>query len=620
MRHFFTAVLLATLALAQGCTLSRAQIHKADVVVETTIDRQIVCPRTDRCAIDSPLLDAAKEAIDASTRDAPVHIVTLLEDGQAAMAARINLIRAAQHTIDVQTYIWEQDDAGWLILDELVHAAQRGVRVRILADQLFSFRDPKLLATLATANANLSVRLYNPTFHSAKTPPLEFAAGLVCCFFKFNQRMHNKLILVDDTIGITGGRNYENRYFDWDDSFDYIDRDIMVGGPAAKEMADSFTLFWQHKRSTPLTHLRDVNHLLTGGAPATPWQEPTYTRPERVEETIADAGDDAWLEDRLVEPSLRLQRVAYLSDLPAKTEEPRQRDAHELTRELMGQVAAAKDEVILQTPYLVLSSRAKKIFRDLQKRPQPTRVIVSTNSLASTDAFAVYALSYKHRKSYLTKYGFEIYEMKPHLPFVDDVVESEQNTIGTPNLLAGEKPAKPPRGLFGSSRRGARNRPAPLLSPGTRVGLHAKSLVVDDNFAMVGTHNFDPRSDHYNTESGVLVYDKRFADLLRASIMRDTAPDRAWVIAPRQESVPVLSGINQAISDISESLPFFDLWPFRYATSYDLKPGCIPVRRTDPRFFQCYEAVGDFPEVDLSFKLIYTRLITAFGSSVSGIL
>jgi putative cardiolipin synthase len=620
MRHFFTAVLLATLALAQGCTLSRAQIHKADVVVETTIDRQIVCPRSDRCAIDSPLLDAAKEAIDASTRDAPVHVVTLLEDGQAAMAARFNLIRAAQHTIDVQTYIWEQDDAGWLILDELVHAAQRGVRVRILADQLFSFRDPKLLATLATANANLSVRLYNPTFHSAKTPPLEFAAGLVCCFFKFNQRMHNKLILVDDTIGITGGRNYENRYFDWDDSFDYIDRDIMVGGPAAKEMADSFTLFWQHKRSTPLTHLRDVNHLLTGGAPATPWQEPTYTRPERVEETIADAGDDAWLEDRLVEPSLRLQRVAYLSDLPAKTEEPRQRDAHELTRELMGQVAAAKDEVILQTPYLVLSSRAKKIFRDLQKRPQPTRVIVSTNSLASTDAFAVYALSYKHRKSYLTKYGFEIYEMKPHLPFVDDVVESEQNTIGTPNLLAGEKPAKPPRGLFGSSRRGARNRPAPLLSPGTRVGLHAKSLVVDDNFAMVGTHNFDPRSDHYNTESGVLVYDKRFADLLRASIMRDTAPDRAWVIAPRQESVPVLSGINQAISDISESLPFFDLWPFRYATSYDLKPGCIPVRRTDPRFFQCYEAVGDFPEVDLSFKLIYTRLITAFGSSVSGIL
>ena len=82
----------------------------------------------------------------------------------------------------------------------------------------------------------------------------------------------------------------------------------------------------------------------------------------------------------------------------------------------------------------------------------------------------------------------------------------------------------------------------------------------------------------------------------------------------------MLSGINQAISDISESLPFFDLWPFRYATSYDLKPGCTPVRRTDPRFFQCYEAVGDFPEVDLSFKLIYTRLITAFGSSASGIL
>ncbi len=619
MRHFVTALLLAALALAQGCTLSHARIRQADAVVAANTDRQIVCPRSDHCAIDSPLLDAAQEAIGASTADTPVHVVTLLEDGEAAMAARINLIRAARRTIDVQTYIWEQDDAGWLMLDELVHAAQRGVRVRILADQLFSFRDPKLLATLATANANLSVRLYNPTFHSAKTPPLEFAAGIVCCFFKFNQRMHNKLILIDDTIGITGGRNYENRYFDWDDSFDYIDRDIMVGGPAAREMADSFALFWQHKRSVPLTHLRDVNQLLTSGSPATPWQEPTYTRPDRVAEIIANAEDAAWLEDRLVDPSLRLQRVAYLSDLPAKTEEPRQRDAHELTRELMGEVASAKNEVVLQTPYLVLSSRAKKIFRDLQKRPQPTRVVVSTNSLASTDAFAVYALSYKHRKSYLTKYGFEIYEMKPHLPFVDDVIESEQSAIGTPNLLAGEKP-KASGGLFSKGRRGARNRPAPLLSPGTRVGLHAKSLVVDDNFSMVGTHNFDPRSDHYNTESGVLVYDRRFADLLRASIMRDTAPERSWVIAPRQESVPVLSGINQAISDISESLPFFDLWPFRYATSYDLKPGCTPVRRTDPRFFQCYVAVGDFPEVDLSFKLIYTRLITAFGSSASGIL
>src|SRR3546814_21012391 len=106
---------------------------------------------------------------------------------------------------------------------------------------------------------------------------------------------------------------------------------------------------------------------------------------------------------------------------------------------------------------------------------------------------------------------------------------------------------------------------------------------VDDSFAMVGSHNFDPRSDHYNTESGVIVYDRHFADELRSSILRDTQPENAWVIAPRRPVVPVLTDINQAIGAVSESLPFFDLWPFRYATSFDLKPGCPPLRASDPR-------------------------------------
>nr|WP_255324799.1 hypothetical protein [Rhodanobacter sp. OR444] len=137
---------------------------------------------------------------------------------------------------------------------------------------------------------------------------------------------------------------------------------------------------------------------------------------------------------------------------------------------------------------------------------------------------------------------------------------------------------------------------------------------------MVGSHNFDPRSDHYNTESGVIVYDHDFAGQLRRSILRSTQPENAWVIAPRQPKVPMLTDINQAIGSFSESLPLFDLWPFRYATSYDLKPGCQPLRATDPNFYACYEPVGDFPDVALSPKLIITRLITAFGVGAKGIL
>jgi phosphatidylserine/phosphatidylglycerophosphate/cardiolipin synthase-like enzyme len=643
MRQLNHLLFLAALLVLGGCSLSPARIQKADAVVSLTIDRQNTCTNTaTHCAATSSLADAAREANAASTEARPVHVATLLEDGETAMAARINLIRAARQTIDVQTYIWEQDDAGKLVLDELIQAARRGVRVRILADQLFSFGDPGVLAGLARASDHLEIRLYNPTFHSAHTPPLEFAAGIVCCFLKFNQRMHNKLLVVDDLIGITGGRNYEDRYFDWDGSFDYVDRDVMVGGPAARDMGASFDQFWNHKRAVQLTHLHDVNRELIGDTDdERHWLPPRYENPARVAQMLADAEDPAWLDQRIERNSLRLNRVEYLSDLPAKTKNPQRRDVHELTRNIMGLVRNAKKEVVLQTPYLVMSSRAEKIFHALHDQPDPPRVIVSTNSLASTDAFAVYALSYKHRKRYLTDYGFEVYELKPHPANGDpdarenpapEAVEPPLAAHGSGSGAGGRarsrrQPAGGPPSeatgflAFGSrSGSGARTRPAPLLTAGVRFGLHAKSIVVDDTFAMVGTHNFDPRSDHYNTESGVIVYDKRFADRLRESIMQDTEPANAWVIGPRQKTIPVLSSVNEFIGDVSERLPFFDLWPFRYATSYELKPGCVPMRWTDPRFFECYEPVGDFPEVDVSLKLIYTRMITAFGSSASGIL
>lgn len=620
-RWILLPLLLATLLL-QGCTVSRAQIRQADLAVADTVDRQLACHQADHCALPSPLLQAADQAMAESTPEQPVHVVTLLNDSEPAIVARINLIRAARQSIEVQTYIWDQDDAGQLILDELVQAARRGVEVRILADQLFSFNDIDLLDRLSRASINLQVRLYNPTFHKARTPPLEFAAGVLCCFMQFNQRMHNKLLLVDDAIGITGGRNYQDRYFNWDDNFDYVDRDVMIGGPAAKEMAASFELFWNHRRSVPLTHLRDVNRrILADTAPPT-WQAPHYRRPQRVAQAQQAAEDPQWLQAWLVGPSLRTGKANYFSDMPAKTDRPDKQRALEFTHHIMRMISSAKREVLLQTPYLVMSKSAQRIFKQLHQRAQPPRIVVSTNSLASTDAFAVYAMSYKHRKRYLKTFGFEIHEMKPHA--AGPAVDHELANLGTDSPTLPPETASPARAtetrfhLVGS--RGSSNRPAPLHSEGRRFGLHAKSIVIDDNFAMVGSHNFDPRSDRYNTEAGVIVYDHRFADQLRRTILRDTQPENAWVIAPRQPVVPVLTDINQAIGTVSEHLPLFDLWPFRYATSYDLQPGCQPLRASDPGFYDCYRPVGDFPDVALSPKWIITRMITAFGAGAKGIL
>jgi putative cardiolipin synthase len=594
------------LVLAGCVPLSTKRIQRANQIVAMSADSRSDCDRPDRCAENSPFMAQADNAIAASKPHAPRNTVTLLNIGQNALAARINLIRAARKSIDIQTYIWAKDDAGMLVLDELVKAARRGVKVRILADQLGSLNDPQLLSRLARASDNLHIKLYNPTFDSAHSNYVEYAASILCCFRKFNQRMHNKLFLVDDKVGVVGGRNYANEYYDWDPQMDFLDRDVLVAGIAGRQMEKSFELFWRNNRSVPLTHLKDVNaDILAHPFDAKRWTEPRFADPQRVASTRYEAEDPEWLAENLLDHSLNVGLVDYFYDLPSKAEAVHGPDSRELTRDLMKMISDAHDQIVLQTPYLVLTKRAGRIFKALQEKQPPVRVIVSTNSLASTDALGVYALSYKHHKKYLVDYGFRIHELMPHPA---DAAEM----LGDYDRLSGIGSEK------SSAHRGGR---APIQpgSPGPRISLHAKSLVVDDRIAMVGSHNFDPRSAHYNTEGGVIVDDPAFARQVRAAILRDAAPRNAWLVAPRHP-IPIIGDVSQAIGDVSRALPIFDIWPWAYATDYQLKPGCQPIPATDPDFLKCWKPVGDFPEVNLSLTAIITRFITAFGAGMQGIL
>jgi phosphatidylserine/phosphatidylglycerophosphate/cardiolipin synthase-like enzyme len=593
--------------MLSGCVpLSTKRIERADRIVATTADSRIDCTRADHCAVPSPFLAQADAAIAASTPDHPRNTVTLLDIGQNALAARINLIRGAQKSIDIQTYIWSKDDAGMLVLDELVKAARRGVKVRILADQLGSLNDPKLLSRLARASSNLQIKLYNPTFDSAHSNYVEYAASVLCCFREFNQRMHNKLFLVDDKVGIVGGRNYANEYYDWDPQMDFLDRDVVVAGVAGRQMEKSFDIFWHADRSLPLTHLKDVNaDILKHPFDVEPWATPAFADPQRVAATLDKAEDPGWLAANLLDHSLDVGLVDYFYDLPSKAEAVHGPDARELTSDLMKMLSDARSEIVLQTPYLVLTRRAGRIFEALQKKTPPVDVVVSTNSLASTDALPVYALSYKHHKKYLVDYGFRIHELMPH-------PADAAGMLGDYFRLSGIGSEK------SSEHRGGR---APIQpgSPGPRISLHAKSLVVDRRIAMVGSHNFDPRSSHYNTEDGVIIEDPAFAAQLRATILRDAAPRNAWLVAPRHP-IPIIGDVSRAIGDVSRALPLFDLWPWAYSTDYQLKPGGTPVPATHPDFLENWEPVGDFPEVNLSLTAIIARFFTAFGAGIQGIL
>ena len=171
-----------------------------------------------------------------------------------------------------------------------------------------------------------------------------------------------------------------------------------------------------------------------------------------------------------------------------------------------------------------------------------------------------------------------------------------------------------------ASRRTAQ--PVPLKRAGVRIGMHAKSLVIDGRIGVIGTHNFDPRGDQYNTESAVVIEDPVFAKALGDSIRRDIAPANSWAIA-RRDKPPVFSGLDYSVGKMFEALPVFDFWPMRYATSYEFVPGpqCpAPLLPSDPGFRACYRPVGDFPEVDLGLKGITTRIFTAFGAGLAPIL
>lgn len=681
-------LVLATLLLASGCaSLSSSERERAAGIAVQARSATVECDQADRCALDSPLRALAGKAFSQSTQERPQHYATLLDEGEESLVARLNLLRSATRSIDLQTYIFDKDDSARLVLDELLAAARRGVKVRVLIDQLSAITDVQILGALAGAHQNLELRVYNPTFGKVQLNYLDYAGSVLCCFRRFNQRMHNKLLVIDDAIGVVGGRNYQDDYFDWDAEYNFRDRDVMVAGPEARGMAANFDAFWRAPRSVPVERLNDIGRtLLDSGVPPMPPID--YRRPERVERVSREASDPEFIARAFVDTALPVASVRYVADLPRKHR--RERPGHpefgqHLTEPQLDQlIANARTEVLLQTPYLVLSKPARELFRTLRARQTPPRVLVSSNSLAATDNPIVYALSYKYKRRNMRELGFNIFEFKP---FPLDAPVDPRNL--TPDPLAADASGPRQGGLLGGSaagsnarppgssgeeqgtttrtttrtsaprngsayenarerRRGrtggsgseverdllrtetrpsflgskAVNRPLPVTRTGARMGLHAKSLVVDRRIGVVGTHNFDPRSENYNTEGAVIIEDAAFAQRLADSILRDMGPQNSWTVAPRAKP-PVLSGLNYSVGKASEALPILDFWPWRYSTNYEFQPGPAcpqPVPRQDPAFEACYTAVGDFPEVNVGPKWLLVRMLTAFGAGLVPIL
>ncbi len=569
MRNLCTIYLLVI--VFGGCQIRPETIKRVEQVIEVKKDNTTTCAITkpNRCAIDSPFAAEYQKAAKLGKNS-----MVLLDHGEESLLARLHLIRAAQESIEIQSFIWVNDEAGHLVIRELLAAAKRGVKIKVIIDQLFSMGNSWLVTDIATLHQNLEFKLYNPVFHDAHTSAFEFFSAMACCMARLNKRMHNKAFIVDNKYGIVGGRNYQSRYYDWDESFNYKDRDVLAIGPVVNDITTSFEQFWQSPHVVPVEHLRDVSaRILNNERSNVDWHHPL---PEKANRILRQADDEAKVRNTFFPHIIQVEKVEYFSDTHDKPFNKAARKANDqLTQRIHAFFSEAKHKILIQTPYLIFSRHARKTLKKLRKKNPDLALLVSTNSLASTDAYYVYAISYKYKRFYLKKLGMQIYEYKDR-----------------PGMVAAH---------FAPHSVNAK----------TRFGMHSKSFVIDDYISMIGSHNFDPRSDVLNTESGFVIHSKEFAKALSTNIKADMLDTNSWVVAAK-EQIPFFSNISGFIATISRKLPIFDIWPFRYSTSYRLKEGHAEVPSNHPDFHNNYEAIGNFPNVDLSSKQIQTIIISAF--------
>jgi len=527
----------------------------------------------------------------AASRDGRHHL-TLVEYGEDALKLRVHMIRAAQRYIELQNFILRGDDTGVLILNELLDAARRGVKVRLLLDQMFSFSDVEYLVRLTMAHTNFEIRFYTPSFYKAKMAKHDWLSGMACCFRRVNQRMHNKLLVIDDLVGLLGGRNIADRYFDYDTNYDFKDRDVVVFGATAREMRESFDWFWDGPKTIPVQHLRDVAaELLKDESVALQPFQPAL----RLLPLLEQVGDLQQMEELFVAPAFEVERLKYFSDLPRKHEFPDDALPNDTTPELYEVLTSARHSVVIQSPYMVLSRRARDLFSGLRERNPDIELVFSTNSLASTDADTVYANTHRHKKRYVKDLGFEMYELKPY------PVDAPEFFPRWPELIAEKK-----RGVASKSVVSGDNSLIPMPAP--RVGLHSKSFVIDGRVAMVGSHNFDPRSEGFNTENGLIVWDKAFAQALEQLIRRDIAPQNSWIVAVK----PDREQKKTAIDPVPKTIPEFKPWSYSSTSVYELAPGKEPVPPDSPDFYRNYYAVGSFPEVIRTRRQVTVLFLGSF--------
>ena len=424
--------------------------------------------------------------------------VYVLDTGTQALLARAWLADHAKESIEVQYFIWSTDNIGILAAEALLRAAERGVRVRVIVDDLLIDAPDKSLLALAL-HPNIDIRIYNPQ-SSVGVPLHKRLLNVLTDFRGVNQRMHDKTLVVDGKIGITGGRNMAAEYFDYNHEYNFRDRDALLLGEAVKAMRASFERFWNSELSVKVEDLYDGWGLMQSNVRVNDEEiqrvyrelheyakSPENFAPEVRAAIVATPASFARLAQQTV-----WGKVEFISDRPGKNENQFRLEGGGQTASALGQlVQNARVRIVIQSPYLVLSDKAMELFRQVTARGITVRI--NTNSLASTDNLAAFS-GYRNQRDRLLKMGLQIYEYKPAPEVQLKLMQRSPAATGK----------------------------SPIFS------LHAKTLVIDSKTVYIGTFNFDPRSENLNTEVGAIIHDPALARAVEASIETDMAPGNSW--------------------------------------------------------------------------------------------
>jgi phosphatidylserine/phosphatidylglycerophosphate/cardiolipin synthase-like enzyme len=427
-------------------------------------------------ALESPQNTPLGHIVEASEDGSSKNLsgVRLLTSGEEALDSLIALVDHARRTLDIQYYIIHQDESARTLLDHVRAAADRGVRVRVLVDDLNTAGEDRRFLHLGH-HENIEVRVFNP-FPGGRSATWSRILTSISDIPRINHRMHNKLLVADNELAITGGRNIGDEYFTRDKRSNFIDLDVVVAGPIVAQLSSSFDAFWNSKYAYPIGSLASSDE--AESPPPAPG--------------AATENDEAnWLERELDAGTLALDWVpaTVLADRPAKIASETSPDEEvTIANNIAALMRSAQHEVLVISPYFVPGEEGVGLMRSLIDRGVHIRIL--TNSLASTDAPLVHN-GYARYRVALLKMGVELYEVRPKL---------------------GQK----------------RPRFHPFKS--SNASLHAKALVIDQRTVFIGSLNMDRRSARFNSELGLVMRSPEIAKQV-TSLLDDITADGSYKLS-----------------------------------------------------------------------------------------